>query len=435
MLDGAPSLVDNPRQLALERSRKEQRKRESEIAAPGTGGVNGMVQIAGGRASSHGGAGTQNTRVLQVESRGKSGKRRIQPVLLSNGGGGVSGSGAGGGSSAPPLALPDTSARWQGAPGAGTVSEGFGPNATAGTGGTSSPRLGHKRPRISAGSGASHSRQHTVGVRSRDGVVVRLRAAGGGGSASSLVSPPELMPRRGATGSLVRQIEGRSVGGVGQGEGNGAFRPSPRIRDAPSSSIVVAGMPDDHGVRSTGDGGSGIAGSSGGSSRNGGSAVMECSALDEDFRGLPARRYTVVAVTRGGREVWRDYVAGMATACCGNARVAAVGAEDGSVYVYDRYVRIKRWFGPGRTLIPGFGGAGSFYDTLKYALRSPLSALFGTHRTKEACRTIYRTFWGGYPVLLTCCHEWNPCSYGVHTLDPSHRRYVSSTIITIALND
>ena len=64
--------------------------------------------------------------------------------------------------------------------------------------------------------------------------------------------------------------------------------------------------------------------------------VMECSALDEDFRGLPARRYTVVTVSRGGREVWRDYVAGVATACCGNARVAAVGAEDGSVYLYDR---------------------------------------------------------------------------------------------------
>lgn len=315
-LDGAPALVDNPRQLALERSRKEEKKLAA--AAEGKGG--GAAGVAPPSAGGSRGQGALTARPLQVESRGKSGKRRIQPMLLSNGG------------SAPstgPLVLtaPPTrpagvpGPRWEGrggAGGVGTVSEGFGAEEVAG--GIPSPRSGHKRPRIGGGGGGGgacgavsggHHRHHAVGVRSREGAVVRLRA----GSAMPVVSPPDLMPRRGASGSLVRRI-----GGGDGGRGGDAFRPPPRIRDLSLSSGGIDVRVPDTETRGAGEG----------------VAVMECSALDEEFRGLPARRYTLVTVTRGGGEAWRDYVAGAVTACCGNARVAAVGAEDGSVYVYDR---------------------------------------------------------------------------------------------------
>lgn len=325
-LDGAPSLIDNPRQLALEKARREEKqKRAAAIAAaetnaPTRGGGGGGVPQEGRMY----GQGTPAARPLQVESRGKGGKRRIQPMLVSNNGGGAP--------SATPLVLTAPAAltlegrepRWErtgGVPGVGTVSEGFGSEATAVSAGAS-PRSGHKRPRIggglSGGGGGSgsggHSRHHAIGGRPREGTVVRLRAGG----AVPVVSPPELMPRRGASGSLVRQIAGSGR----EGEGGDAFRPSTRLREAANAS--------------RGGGGVGFAEDGRGKQAGSGAAVMECSALDEEFRGLPARRYTLVTVTRGGREVWRDYVAGMATACCGNARVAAVGAEDGSVYVYDR---------------------------------------------------------------------------------------------------
>lgn len=321
-LDGAPSLVDNPRQLAHEKAQNEQRKARPAVAATTSAASRGGI---GSQAGGMHGQGVQPARPLQVESRGKGGKRRIQPMLVSNGGDAAS---------VTPLILSTTAAaasppegrepRWDGTgggPGGGMVSEGFGSGATTVDAG-GSPRSGHKRPRVGGsgggGGGGGHSRHHAVGVRSREGAVVRLRSGG----AVPMVSPPELMPRRGASGSLVRQIDGGSE--RRRGEGGDAFRPSPRLREASPSSAR--------------------GGSAGGSSEGydwgvaggGGVLVMECSALDEDFRGLPARRYTVVTVSRGGREAWRDYVAGVATACCGNARVAAVGAEDGSVYLYDR---------------------------------------------------------------------------------------------------
>ncbi|CAN0112504.1 unnamed protein product, partial [Laminaria digitata] len=324
-LDGAPALVDNPRQLALEKARKEQRKARPTVATTAsTAAAAARGSAGGGTGSQAGGAhgqGVLPARPLQVESRGKGGKRRIQPMLVSNGGDAASVTPLVLTTTAPPSAGREP--RWDGAgggPGVGMVSEGFGSGATAVDAG-GSPRSGHKRPRVggSGGGGGSggHARHHAVGVRSREGAVVRLRSGG----AVPVVSPPELMPRRGASGSLIRQIDGG--GERRKGEGGDAFRPSPRLREASPSSRggSAGGLSVGHG---------------GGGAEGGGVLVMECSALDEDFRGLPARRYTVVTVSKGGREAWRDYVAGVATACCGNARVAAVGAEDGSVYLYDR---------------------------------------------------------------------------------------------------
>ena len=307
-LEGAPSLVDNPRQLALERERKEQQKKQT--AQRGVGVAAAPRSGAGRMIPPPPGPGPSAARHLQIESRGKSGKRRIQPMLMSSGGGGAA-----------PQAL--TVAATTPAPMAGaTVSEGFGyaPNAAAAA--TDSPRSGSKRPRAGGGGGGggSGSGQHAVvGTRSLDGTVVRLKSARG----MPVVSPPELMPRKSATGSLVRQITSAN------GESGDAFRASPRVRKAPAT---AASMGDDGGL------GVGLGLGHGGNGGGGGvgAAVMECSALEEDFQGLPARRYTLVTVSRGGREVWRDYVAGMATACCGNDRIAAVGAEDGSVYIYDR---------------------------------------------------------------------------------------------------
>lgn len=191
----------------------------------------------------------------------------------------------------------------------GTVSEGFGSAATPASSLGSPRQGGSKRPRTGGGSGGGGwSGQQVVGTGAWEGTVVRLRSPRG--AAMPVVSPPELMPRKSSTGSLVRQISSRAGG-----DGGDAFRSSPRLRRA--------------------GGGSGFGGDDDGG-QAAGLTVMECSALEEDFRGLPARRYTLVTVTRGGRELWRDYVAGMATACCGNDRMAAVGVEDGSVYVYDR---------------------------------------------------------------------------------------------------
>lgn len=191
----------------------------------------------------------------------------------------------------------------------GTVSEGFGSAAasTAASSGADSPRSGFKRPRATGSSW--------------EGNVVRLKSPRG--MMMPVVSPPELMLRKGggAAGSLVRQIAcGAAAAAAAAGGGDEIFRPSPRIRKAASSSASSGG----------GDGGGG------GGGGDVEVTVMECSALEDDFQGLPAPRYTLVTVTRGGKEAWRDYVAGMATACCGNDRMVAVGAEDGSVYVYDR---------------------------------------------------------------------------------------------------
>ncbi|CAB1115812.1 unnamed protein product [Ectocarpus sp. CCAP 1310/34] len=295
-LDGSPSLVDNPRQLALEKARKELQKNRA-AAAKANG--NSAVSSLAGRMTTPATGASVSSRPLQIESRGKGGKRRIQPMLLSDGPG------------ATPQDLAVTTVF---PPGGTTVSEGFGSAAVAAPT-VNSPRSGSKRPRTGGGAGGwSGSGQQVVGVRACEGTVVRLRGARGGGM--PLVSPPELMPQKSATGSLVRQITGRGE------EGGDAFRSSPRVQAA-----AAAGG----GARS----GAGVEGNRGGRAPSG-ATVMECSALDEDFGGLPSRRYTLVTVTRGGREAWRDYVAGMATACCGNDRVAAVGAEDGSVYVYDR---------------------------------------------------------------------------------------------------
>ncbi|CAM9266005.1 unnamed protein product [Choristocarpus tenellus] len=70
--------------------------------------------------------------------------------------------------------------------------------------------------------------------------------------------------------------------------------------------------------------------------RIGKSGVLECSPLPQEFRSLPARRYTRVTMFRGGKVVWSNFLAGIATSCCGNSRVGAVGVEDGSIYIYDR---------------------------------------------------------------------------------------------------
>lgn len=317
-LDGAPSLVDNPRQLALEKSRREEQQKAAAVATAAAGGVSGVL----GRPQEQG---KLVPRPLQVESRSKDGRRRIQPMLLSNGN---SGGGGGASSLTAPLVLtvpPHRGTGGGGAPRVGTtVSDGFGSEETPGAAaGCSSPRSGSKRPRIGGGSmGGSQIRQHVVGVRPRDGTVVRLRS----GSASvPLVSPPEFMPRRGVSGSLVRQITSCGSKRRGRQDGGDAFRSPPRIREA---SLAVGLSKEGNAGRDGRGGAEGV-------------AVMECSALDEEFRGLPARRYTVVTLTRGSREAWRDYVAGMATACCGNARVVAVGTEDGSVYVYDRCALVR----------------------------------------------------------------------------------------------
>lgn len=350
-LDTAPSLIDNPRQLALERSLQQEAKTASSVTmgrtaavAATTKGINGTGQQVRTL--------VPRPRPIQTESRSKGGKRRIQPTLLTSNGENSSPS-----PSVPLWAAPPPP-RWEGTdgvPGTGTVSEGFG-----------SSNGSHKRPRTGSGGGVGaassgssssssggqsgqhsstrNSQQHSthaVGVRQQPPVVVRLRSAGLLSSSSSLplplVSPPELMPRRGATGSLVRQISGG-------GSDSGAFRSPSRLREASS----FGGEDHCSGMGEVGSGmgfGGGSDRRSAGIRRSGGGdkpggankiAVLECSALDSEFRGLPARRYTMVTVTRGGQEAWRDYVAGMVTSCCGNARIAAVGAEDGSVYVYDR---------------------------------------------------------------------------------------------------
>eukprot|EP00903_Cladosiphon_okamuranus_P014287 g13270.t1 len=299
-LDGAPSLVDNPRQLALERARKEQQKQAAAAASQAN-----RVGFAASQARAMPPPGAPAARPQQIESRGKSGKRRIQPMLLGEGG-----------AQALTVTVPP--------PRGFSASEGFGSAARA-VSAIDSPRSGAKRPRTGGGVGGSTGggvSQQVVGTRPWDGTVVRLMNSRG----MPMVSPPELMPRKSASGSLVRQISGRI------GEGGDAFRASPRIRKPPAA---AAG-----GGRASAGGGGGLGvgfalegGDDGGGAR---AAVVECRALEEDLRGLPARRYTVVTVTRGGREAWRDYVAGMATACCGNDRIVAVGVEDGSVYVYDR---------------------------------------------------------------------------------------------------
>lgn len=298
-LDGAPSLVDNPRQLALERARKEQQKKQAAAAA--------AAQASRGIAASQARAmpppgPSAAARPRQIESRGKSGKRRIQPMLLGEGS---------------PQALTVTVPPPRGF----TACEGFGSAATAAST-MDSPRSGAKRPRTFGGSGGGSGSgsggvgQQVTGTRPWDGTVVRLKSPRG----IPMVSPPELMPRKGASGSLVRQMSGRI------GEGGDAFRASPRIRKAPTAASSG----------SRGGSGSGVALEGAGDGGDARVAVVECRALEEDFRGLPARRYTAVTVTRAGREVWRDYVAGVATACCGNDRIVAVGVEDGSVHVYDR---------------------------------------------------------------------------------------------------
>lgn len=305
-LDGAPSLVDNPRQLALERARKEQQKKHATTAAAIANRGVAAYQARGAMPP----PGLPAGRPQQIESRGKSGKRRIQPMLLGTGG-----------PQSLSVAVPP--------PLGFTASEGFGSSATAAAT-MDSPRSGAKRPRAAGGgSGSGGVGQQVVGTRAWDGTVVRLKSPRG----MPMVSPPELMPRKSASGSLVRQIVG-GAGGGGGGEGGDAFRASPRIRKPPGAAAAAA-------AASLGDGGRlglglGLAFDGAGDGGDARAAVVECRALEEDFRGLPARRYTVVTVARAGREMWRDYVAGMATACCGNDRIVAVGVEDGSVYVYDR---------------------------------------------------------------------------------------------------
>lgn len=332
-LDGAPVLVDNPRQLALERSQMAAKKA---VAKKGLGAAATSAVPA-----RNCGLGTLPRRLVQTESRTKGGKRRIQPTLLSNGGGPPSPS-----PQAPlthPPMPPNHESPWNdgnlNSPRFGTVSEGFGSAGTTSTtsggkGGLTNGSdvsrgvMGQKRPRVADGgrnAGGSHfQRLPLVGVRQRDAAVVRLRMEGS--SARPLVSPPELMPRRGASGGLVRLISGWGTGDDHHTAGSGAFRPSSRLRQGVGrSGSAVAGYYGNSHEDRVGDG-----------SKASPAAVLECSAVDQEFRGLPARRYTLVTVTRGGREAWRDYFAGTASACCGNSRIVAVGAEDGSIYVYDR---------------------------------------------------------------------------------------------------
>ncbi|CAM9489715.1 unnamed protein product, partial [Discosporangium mesarthrocarpum] len=63
---------------------------------------------------------------------------------------------------------------------------------------------------------------------------------------------------------------------------------------------------------------------------------LECTLLPKELSGLPAPCYTRVTMLRGSSVAWSSYVAGAATACCGNSRFSAVGMEDGSVYIFDR---------------------------------------------------------------------------------------------------
>eukprot|EP00752_Nemacystus_decipiens_P011990 g10630.t1 len=299
-LDGSPSLVDNPRQLALERARKEQQNQQGGSASSAAAHADRGTAATLPQARAMPPPGPAATRPQQIESRGKSGKRRIQPMLLGEG-------------SPQALTVSVPPPR-----GFASSFEGFGSAARAASA-MDSPRSGAKRPRTGGnGGGAGSVGQQLAGTRPWDGTVVRLKSPRT--VPMPMVSPPELMPRKSSSGSLVRQISGR----VGEGRGD-AFRAPPRIRKPPAAA-GGGGRALGVGLALEEDGGVGDVRA----------AVVECMALEEDFRGLPARRYTVVAVTRGGREAWRDYVAGIATACCGNDRIVAVGVEDGSVYVYDR---------------------------------------------------------------------------------------------------
>ncbi len=70
--------------------------------------------------------------------------------------------------------------------------------------------------------------------------------------------------------------------------------------------------------------------------------ILECRHFSVGHvQGISTSVYSRITLSNGGKRVWRDFVAGKTSCCCGNARMSAVGTTDGSVYVYDR-VGIRR---------------------------------------------------------------------------------------------
>ncbi len=70
--------------------------------------------------------------------------------------------------------------------------------------------------------------------------------------------------------------------------------------------------------------------------------ILECRHLPScHVQGMSADIYSKVTLSFGGKRLWRDFIAGQTSCCCGNLRMSAVGTTDSSIYVYDR-VGIRR---------------------------------------------------------------------------------------------
>ncbi len=65
--------------------------------------------------------------------------------------------------------------------------------------------------------------------------------------------------------------------------------------------------------------------------------ILECRHISAGHvQGTSTSVYSKITLSDGGKRVWRDFVAGETSCCCGNVRMSAVGTTDGSIYVYDR---------------------------------------------------------------------------------------------------
>ncbi len=84
--------------------------------------------------------------------------------------------------------------------------------------------------------------------------------------------------------------------------------------------------------------------------------ILECKHINVGNNtqggGTYANVYSKVLLSSGTEILWRDFVAGKTSCCCGNLIMSAVGTTDGSVYVYDR-VGIRR----APALVVGAGAA------------------------------------------------------------------------------
>ncbi|CAM9489647.1 unnamed protein product, partial [Discosporangium mesarthrocarpum] len=247
-LTGTPSMVENPHQLTLEKSREAGVGPWMPRSSSGSGNNGGSIQAtpqAAGSPKLYTASIPQEMPVSerQVESRGKGGKKRIRPVLLTVGGDGgvragveVEPSGALGQqrgeripSSGPRSVIPSTAPTWADGLSMMTdddlnssvrglsnqpIPQGASPGANI-----SGHAWGNKRHRA-GGSGSSSPRAlpppaPVAVVHVRPGLPPR----------PPLLCPPDLMPRQPVKGCLVRQIfEG------GSSRAGEAFQPPPRRR-------------------------------------------------------------------------------------------------------------------------------------------------------------------------------------------------------------